>query len=63
MVNPEQLIEFASDDKISQHQDLVDDLIENIFDIEWACLTDKSTISDFACHFGDYYDADMANFR
>jgi hypothetical protein len=40
-------VEIASQNKITKHQELADDFIHNVLKIEWALLTDESSLWDF----------------
>lgn len=40
-------IQFASQEKIRTHSELADDFIHRVLEIEWALLTDESSLWDF----------------
>jgi hypothetical protein len=40
-------IEFASQEKISANEALSEDFIHRVFGLEWACISDESSLWDF----------------
>jgi hypothetical protein len=48
-------ITFASDDLISKHAALSDDFVRRVLEIDWAWISDESTLWDF--HMDENNDA------
>jgi hypothetical protein len=42
-------IKFASRERIDAHSELADDFIHRILDLEWAWISDESSLWDFSC--------------
>jgi hypothetical protein len=40
-------IEFAARDRVGQHSELVKDFINRVLDLEWAWISDESSLWDF----------------
>jgi len=40
-------IEFASRQRVNTHQDLVEDFIRCVLDLDWAWISDESSLWDF----------------
>ncbi len=40
-------IEFAAKERVGQHSELAKDFIERVLDLEWAWISDESSLSDF----------------
>jgi hypothetical protein len=40
-------IEFASQDRVSAHRELAEDFIRRVLELEWAWISDASTLWDF----------------
>jgi hypothetical protein len=41
-------IEFASSEKLTAYSELEDDFVRHILDVEWAFLSDESSLWDFS---------------
>ena len=44
-------IQFASTDRINAKQNLADQFISKVLDLEWAFISDKSSLSDFGANY------------
>jgi hypothetical protein len=40
-------IEFASSERVGQHSELAKDFVKRILDIDWAWISDESSLRDF----------------
>src|SRR5438445_4431452 len=40
-------VEFASNERVSQHSQLAKDFVNRVLDIDWAWVSDKSSLWDF----------------
>jgi hypothetical protein len=40
-------IEFAANERVSQHSELVKDFVKRVLDVEWVWISDESSLWDF----------------
>lgn len=40
-------VEFAASERVGKHSELAKDFVKRVFDVEWAWISDESSLSDF----------------